>query len=170
PLGLVTLERDLCNGCGYCVTACPFDVPRLESNPLTGWGKATKCNLCQDRVTEGLIPACVKTCPPGAIRFGDRQQMVTLGRTRAAALQEQGFAEASLYGPELLGGLGRMFVLAARPAKYGLPERPTYPLAVTLWQRLFQPLGQLGVLATVFGLAANWVVTRRLRGKKKEEV
>ena len=168
-LGFVGLEPDLCNGCGYCVTACPFGIPRLERNPVTGRGKATKCNLCQDRVSQGLVPACAKTCPPGAIRFGDREKMVALGKARAQALQTQGFSEANLYGADVLGGLGRMFVLALRPAAYGIPERPVYPGPIRVWRQVVQPLGRIGIAATLIGLGANWLATRRLRVKAREE-
>jgi hypothetical protein len=116
------------------------------------------------------MPACAKTCPPGAIRFGDREEMVALGQKRVAALQGAGLANANLYGADLLGGLGRMFVLGTSPANVNLPERPTYPILVRLWQQVFQPLGQLGVIATVVGVAAHWLATRRLREKKQEEV
>ena len=170
PLGAVTLEGDLCNGCGYCSTACPFNIPRLERNVLTGKGKAAKCNFCQDRITNGLIPGCAKTCPPGAIRFGVRDEMLKVGRSRVGALREKGFAEANLYGEDLLGGTGRMYVLAMSPDKYNLPVRPTYPATVTLWQQVVRPFGKLGIAATVLGLAVNFVATRRLRAKQKEEV
>jgi formate dehydrogenase iron-sulfur subunit len=167
-LGMVTLDQDRCNGCGYCQTACPFDVPRLTRSTLTGRGKATKCNLCQDRVTNGLMPACAKTCPPGAIRFGDREQMLERGRARVAALKERGLAEASLYGEDLLGGTGRMYVLGVSPALVGLPERPTYPALARTWRRIFQPLGQMAVLATVVGLGVHRLMVWRLRGGRKE--
>jgi formate dehydrogenase beta subunit len=168
-LGFVGLERERCNGCGYCVLACPFDVPRLARDTLTGAGAATKCNFCQDRVTQGLVPACAQTGPPQAIRFGDRAAMTALGEARVAALRARGVTEASLYGPAILGGLGRMFVLAEVPAGYGLPARAAYPSAIRVWQQAVQPLGRLGVLATVVGVALNALIGWRLRARRKGE-
>lgn len=170
PLGLVTLDRERCNGCGYCVTACPFDVPRLERNAVTGRGKMSKCTLCQDRVTNGLMPACAKTCPTAAIRFGDRGRMLVIAENRLAKLRASGFADATVYGADVMGGLGRLLVLGARPEAYGLPPHPAYPTLVRVWQRVAQPLGQIAVVATVLGLLVNFVATRRLRHAKNEEV
>jgi formate dehydrogenase beta subunit len=167
-LGVVTLERELCNGCGYCVEACPFHVPRLEASLLTGKGKMAKCNLCQDRLTNGLVPACAKTCPTGAIKFGERQAMVKAGEERVAALKEDGKTDASLYGDKLLGGLGRMFVLGAPPAAYKLPEDPKYPAMVSTWQKVVQPLGKIAIAGTVAGLVVNWIVNLRSRRRDEE--
>jgi formate dehydrogenase beta subunit len=168
-LGIVTLERDLCNGCGYCAEACPFDIPRLDSKVVSGKGKATKCNFCQDRLANGLVPACAKTCPTGAIQFGERAEMVTRGQKRVEALRENGNAAASLYGDRFLGGLGRMFVLGAPPAAYNLPEDPQYSSTVTLWQKLVQPFGKIALVGTVAGLAVNWIVNLRSRRRRQDE-
>ncbi len=111
-MGFVSLEDNLCNGCGYCVNACPFGVPKLNvENTLTGQGKASKCNFCQDRMHNELIPACAKSCPPEAISFGEREELVAMGRQRVEHLKANGYAEARLYGETELGGLGQMYVL-----------------------------------------------------------
>jgi len=163
-LGLVSFERDLCNGCGYCTQACPFGVPRLEmANPLTGQAKASKCTFCQDRATNGLIPACVKTCPPGALEWGERDALIAKAKARVEWLKARGYAQAQLYGEKELGGLGRLFVLTAPPEAYGLPANPQYPTLAAGWQRGVQPFGYVAVGATVLGLAINWIATRRAR-------
>ncbi len=163
-MGFVSFEREQCNGCGYCAQACPFGVPRLETmNSLTGEAKASKCTMCQDRVTQGMTPACVKTCPPGALQFGERTAMLNIARQRVDKLRARGNAQARIYGETELGGLGRFYVLAAPPSAYGLPETPSYPGLVNLWQSVIRPFGYVATGLTVLGLAANWIATRRAR-------
>jgi len=173
-LGAVTLESDLCNGCGYCAQFCPFGIPRLETlNLFTGEAKATKCNFCQDRVPEGLKPACVKTCPPGALDWGERDAILEKARSRVEALKARGYAEVSLYGETEMGGLGRLYVLTAPPSAYGLPENPQYPASVPVWQEGVQPIGVGAVALTAVGLGLSWLIGRRMAAQdssaKKEE-
>lgn len=167
-LGIVTVERDLCNGCGYCTQFCPFGIPRLDADLLSGEGKATKCTFCQDRVTNGLPPACAKTCPSKAFAFGDRDDMLAKGNARVEKLKELGFPNANLYGEREMGGLGRLYVLKERPALYGLPENPQYPVIANVWQNIVQPLGTVAFGAAAAAMLAFYLVARR--SIKMEEV
>ena len=98
--GIVDFHQEKCVGCGYCVTGCPFNVPRISKKD----SKAYKCTLCSDRVAVGQEPACVKTCPTGAIMFGTKKSMKDHADERIADLKERGFAQAGLYDPAGVGG------------------------------------------------------------------
>ncbi len=160
-LGIVTLERELCNGCGYCTQFCPFGIPRLDTDLLSGEGKASKCNFCQDRVTNGLSPACVKTCPAGAFKFGERDELLVKAHARVEQLKQAGFPDANLYGENEMGGLGRLYVLKERPSVYGLPENPQYPVMANLWQDVVQPLGTVAFVAAALAMLGFYFVARR---------
>ena len=137
-LGFTTIDPERCIGCGRCMVYCPFGVPRLGSqdvSPRIAIELATpraityKCLFCKDRVEDGLTPACAKTCPPGAIQFGERADLVEKGRARISAIKAN-YPKARLYGESELGGLHVMYVLTEDPSVHGLPEEPqlgTYP-------------------------------------------
>jgi len=163
PNGIITYERELCNGCGYCSQFCPFGIPQLEvTNLVTGEAKSSKCFFCQDRTTNGLKPACVKTCPAGALDWGDREEMVTKAKARVDRLKnELGFPRANVYGETQLGGLGRLYVLTAPAEAYGLPADPKFPVMGTLWQKVVQPVGQAVFGLTVVGAIAAFFIARR---------
>ena len=159
--GLVTVDRGLCNGCGYCTQVCPFHVPQLEVfNHLTGAAKASKCTFCQDRVAQGLRPYCVQSCPVGALDWGDREALVAKAQGRVEALKAD-FPQANLYGETELGGLGRLDILLAPPEVYALPPHPRFPFGTTLWQKAVQPAGQAAFGATILGLLGAFFVARR---------
>lgn len=161
PLGLITLEREVCNGCGYCTQACPFSIPRLDKSGFTWQWKATKCVFCQDRTASGLRPACVNTCPTGALSWGSRDEMIGKGKDRVALLKaERGFPNGNLYGEMELGGLGRLYVLTESPLIYGLPEEPRYPTSVMLWQKVIQPVGAFAVIATAVTAFFAFLISR----------
>lgn len=161
PTGAVSFNRQKCNGCGYCTQFCAFHVPRLDGNVLTGAGKSSKCTLCQDRVSNGISPACVKTCPAGALSFGPRPEMVARGRLRTEQLRSAGQQQANLYGDTLLSGLHRMYVLLERPEVYGLPTDPKTPALAGLWQEIVQPAAEASFVLGMVGTAVAFVIARR---------
>jgi formate dehydrogenase iron-sulfur subunit len=158
--GIVDVNVENCIGCGLCETGCPFDIPRFS----TKTGKMAKCTLCVDRVDSGLEPACIKACPTGCLHFGTKEDMVELGNSRVKHLQANGFANASLYDPQGVGGTCVVTVLAHgdKPELYGLPKNPTIPLAVHS-KRFLKPLGLLAIGATLVGLFAHFLTI----GQKK---
>ena len=84
--GTVVVQDDICNGCGYCVSACPFGViDRRQSD-----GGAHKCTLCYDRLGDGLTPACAKACPTQSIQFGPLDQLRERAQHRVAELHDGG--------------------------------------------------------------------------------
>ncbi|MFG1605134.1 4Fe-4S dicluster domain-containing protein [Actinoplanes sp. NPDC049265] len=121
--GTVVVQEDICNGCGYCVPACPYGViDRREDD-----GRAWKCTLCYDRIGDGLTPACAKACPTESIQFGELDELRSRAQHRLEKLQEQGETSARLYGhdPEDgVGGDGAFFLLLDEPEVYGLPPAP----------------------------------------------
>jgi formate dehydrogenase iron-sulfur subunit len=128
--GTVVVQDDICNGCGYCVPACPFGVidRRIGEKGVTkNEGIAQKCTLCYDRIGDGLEPACAQACPTKSIQFGDLDELRERAAERVATLQAAGVHDATLYGEspdDGIGGLGAFFLLLDEPEVYGLPPDP----------------------------------------------
>ena len=155
--GIVDFHQENCIGCGYCVSGCPFNVPRISQKD----SKAYKCTLCSDRVAVGLEPACVKVCPTGSISFGSKVDMQELAAERVTELKERGFKNAGLYDPAGVGGTHVMYVLnhADKPALYsGLPADPTIAPTVTLWKSVAKPLAMAGMAAAALGGLFHYVM------------
>ena len=137
--GTVVVQQDVCNGCGYCVPACPFGVigrretdelPEAENEDVLGLGTAHKCTLCYDRLKDGMEPACAQACPTDSIQFGPLEELRERAQQRVERLHEQGVAEAELYGEspdDGVGGFGAFFLLLDKPEVYGLPPDPIVP-------------------------------------------
>ena len=144
--GTVVVQDEICNGCGYCVAACPFGVIERREDDGAGTisgiaaagsgrraettadtGIAAKCTLCYDRLRVGTKPACAQACPTTSIQFGDLEEMRTRATERLAVLHGNGFTEARLYGAnpnDGVGGTGSVFLLLDEPEVYGLPPDP----------------------------------------------
>jgi formate dehydrogenase iron-sulfur subunit len=130
--GTVVVQDDICNGCGYCVPACPYGVidRRVGDKSTPKVGIAQKCTLCYDRLGDGLTPACAKACPTESIQFGDVDELRERAAARLAQLQAAGVSDARLYGEDPndgVGGAGAMFLLLDEPEVYGLPPDPVVP-------------------------------------------
>lgn len=160
--GVVTLNQDVCIGCGYCEQGCPFDAVHVDKSAFNQKAqKAGKCTLCYDRIGNGMQPACVKTCPTDCIKYGDRAQLVAWGKERVKELQARGYKRANLYGDSQLGGLHELYVLLEPPTAYGLPENPTISRRLRIWKYGLQPVGKAIFGVAIFGLLINWVAARR---------
>jgi formate dehydrogenase iron-sulfur subunit len=135
--GTVVVQDDVCNGCGYCVPACPYGVlDRREED-----GRVFKCTLCYDRLQVGQEPACAKACPTDSIQFGELEELHARADERVEELQSAGVASARLYGrdPEDgVGGDGAFFLLLDEPEVYGLPPDPqvTTRDLPSMWRRV----------------------------------
>lgn len=171
-LGFVAYDKDLCTGCGYCVEFCPFKVPRYEKNTLTGISKMQKCVFCTtpglDRIAENSQPACVKTCPPKALKFGGRDELIKEGKTRVQQLQTRGYKNAQLYGEKELGGLHVMYVLSESPEVVGLPKDPQLSPVAYAWKDIIQPLGLVVGGLTILGLGLNYIVAKKMIESEKK--
>jgi formate dehydrogenase iron-sulfur subunit len=119
----VVVQADICNGCGYCVPACPYGVIERREHD----GRAWKCTMCYDRLRGGLEPACAKACPTDSIQFGPLDELRERAEARLERLHADGVHEARLYGEspdDGVGGTGAFFLLLDEPETYGLPPDP----------------------------------------------
>ena len=159
--GTVIVQEDICNGCGYCVPACPFGVldQRTLPDPVTGLadGRVWKCTLCYDRLHGGMEPACAKACPTDSIQFGPLDELRERAAKRLERLEEEGWNGARLYGEDPgdgVGGFGAFFLLLDEPEVYGLPPDPEVVSRkfASLWGPAAAAAGALAV-----GVAAAFI-------------
>jgi formate dehydrogenase iron-sulfur subunit len=155
--GIVDFQQENCIGCQYCVTGCPFNIPKFNQQTK----KVYKCTLCSDRVSEGLEPACIKACPTGCLQFGLKEDLKAEAETRAAQLREEyGHANAGVYDPAGVGGTGVIYVLhdITNPEAYGgLPKDPQIPWIVRLWKKPVKWIGNLAMLGGVIGVTLHYL-------------
>jgi formate dehydrogenase iron-sulfur subunit len=134
--GTVVVQEDICNGCGYCIPACPYGV----IDQRRGDGRAWKCTLCYDRIGDGLTPACAQACPTASIQYGVLDDLRDRAAQRVDALRSAGVESARLYGHDPsdgVGGDGAFFLLLDEPEVYGLPPDPVVPTRdlPAMWKR-----------------------------------
>src|SRR5579884_1747917 len=155
--GIVDFQQENCIGCQFCVSGCPFNIPKF--NPSTK--KVYKCTLCSDRVGAGLEPACIKACPTGCLHFGTKDDMKFLAEERAKQLRDvSGFQEAGVYDPPSIGGTSVIYVLhnINKPEAYGdLPREPRISTAFTIWKEWFKPIGLFGAMLGFVAVVLHYV-------------
>ena len=149
--GSIYIQPDVCNGCGYCVPACPFGVVARREDD----GRAFKCTLCYDRLAGQLEPACAKACPTDSIQFGPLDELRARAADRVAALGARG-VDARLYGESAqaqpgTGGLHAFFLITDEPETYNLPPAPTVPTIGVGRSWLAAAAGALGMAVLAFG-------------------
>lgn len=152
--GTVVVQEDICNGCGYCVPACPYGV----IDQRKGDGRAWKCTLCYDRIGVGQEPACAKACPTDSIQFGPLDELRERAAMRVDQLHDLGVEDARLYGHDPddgVGGDGAFFLLLDEPEVYGLPPDPVVTTRdlPSMWRHAgVAAAALLGGLAAVFAV------------------
>ena len=147
--GIVGFDKEKCISCKYCVSACPFNVPRYGADD-----KVSKCHLCLDRIGAGMVPACAKACPTQTLQYGGRDALIA--RAKGSGKK--------LYGENSLAGLGVLYALEGKPEEYGLPSDPSIPTSIFLWKDVVRPLGILGFWGSIAAVVVHYVTygNRRL--------
>jgi formate dehydrogenase iron-sulfur subunit len=165
--GGVYVQPDVCNGCSYCVVACPFGV--IQKNDSDG--RAFKCTFCYDRQKVGLQPACAKACPTESIKFGEINELRLVAQERVKELHSRGVHDAQIYDPvdTSVEGIHAIFLLRGDPRTYNLPPQPEVP---TIYLKAGWRAAALGSAALLAGSLVAFLASpkggrsRQSRGRR----
>jgi formate dehydrogenase iron-sulfur subunit len=156
-LGPVTYEASRCIGCRYCMVACPFSVPKYEWSKA--WPLVRKCDMCADRLANGLPTACAEICPTGATKFGEREELISEAQDRIA--KGQGQYVNHIYGLEEVGGTSVLLLSSVPFEEFGYKtDIYTEPLP-PLTGRVLSHLPDVVMLGTVTLGGIWWLCNRK---------
>jgi formate dehydrogenase iron-sulfur subunit len=169
--GPVIYDDNKCIGCRFCMVACPFGIPTFEWEKPMPWIR--KCTFCFDRLSAGMEPACVKACPTGALKFGERDELIAEARERIAAAPDKYVDH--IYGEKEAGGTSWLYLSPVPFEDLGFPVVGTEPVTVNVERAMGAiPSVLVGVAALMSGI--YWIVQRKRKlskgqqeDKKKEE-
>jgi len=142
------------------MVACPFDVPTFTwDRGLLEGALIRKCQFCIDRLGSGLEPACAKTCPSGALKFGERDELIAEAHARIQT--EFGKYIPHVYGKEEAGGTSILYLSHVPFQDLGLPSLGDEPVQQRSEQIMEKatPAVLVGMLVGLGGL--TWVIKRR---------
>jgi formate dehydrogenase iron-sulfur subunit len=162
PEGPVLYDDGRCFGCRYCMVACPFGIPAFEWDEPLPWIR--KCTFCSDRLMAGLEPACVQTCPVGALKFGEREELLAEARERIASNPDKYVDH--IYGEKEVGGTSWLYLSPVPFEKLGLPTLGSEPVTLDAERAMGAvPPVLLGLAAAITGI--YWVIKRRDKMSKE---
>ncbi len=153
PQGPVTYDAEKCLGCRYCMAACPFNIPKFEwdsANP-----RIVKCTMCADRIAEGKLPACVESCPAGALKFGTRKELIAEAQARVGNNPDK--YVPYIYGIGEVGGTGVMYLANVPFDKLGLNTNLPQSAMPELTMQVMEKVPGVAVgVALLMGGVAWW--------------
>jgi formate dehydrogenase iron-sulfur subunit len=162
PEGAVNYTFEKCIGCRYCMVACPFNIPKYEWQSTSPWIR--KCTFCADRVAEGMVPACIQTCPSGAMLFGNRDDVLKEAEKRLK--EKPGKYVNHIYGKDEAGGTSWVYLSAIPFDQLGFNTKiPAVKLPNLTWNMLSEIPVKVGALVVGLGLIAVF----RNRGANAEK-
>ncbi len=156
--GPVVYDSSKCIGCRYCMLACPFHIPRYE------WDKTVplvrKCDMCIDRLRDGKQPGCVEACPNGALKLGQREDLLKEAHARIKALPD-GYKQ-HIWGEHEFGGTSVLYISDVDLNELGWSEAVEAGIP-SITNPMIEKTPLIAGSVAVGLLAVNWVIRRRMK-------